>query len=716
MRRHQVAGFLGIFALAFATDCRAITNSPIAEKIFRAGAYAIDVSPKKLPVIVNGGFLQSSADKVNDPLFARCLVLDDGMIRLAIVVVDSCMMPRDLIDEAKGTASKSTGIPIDRMLISATHTHSAPSAMGALGTPPDPDYVELLPFRIAEGIERAVKNLAPAKIGWAVVDDYEHTHCRRWIRRPDKMIADPFGTVSVRANMHPGYQNADTIGPSGPVDPGLSVLSIRSLEGRPIALLANYSMHYFGAAPVSADYYGRFSAKIATLVGAGESDTPFVGMMSQGTSGDQQWMDYGQPKTDQTLFGYADAVAQRAFEAYQKVQYREWVPLAMAEATLTLGRRVPDQKRLESAQRIVAKMPAPIARNQVEVYAKEAIDLHDDPVRELKLQAIRIGDLGIVAIPNEVYAITGLKIKGRSPLQTTFTVELANGSEGYVPPPEQHKLGGYTTWPARTAALEVDAEPKIVETVLGLLENVSNARRRDWTESLNPYARAILAAKPVAYWRMGEIVGPQARDASAHEHHGLFESGIALYLDGAPAPGLRGEGSLNRSPHFAGGRMRADLAGLGAKYSVALWFWNGLPNNTREVTGYLVSRGQAGAAGDYLGIGGTRDSPGRLVFSHGDRIAPILTGRGEIQPKTWHFAVLVRDDRKVAVYVDGAAEPELAGEADAAGVAGDVTIFLGGRSDNVANFEGKIDETAVFDRSLSATAIRELFEASKSPR
>ena len=78
------------------------------------------------------------------------------------------------------------------------------------------NYVALLPGRIAESIERANQNLEPARIGWSVIDDPEHTFCRRWIRRPDKMLEDPFGQRTVRANMHPGYQNPDVIGPAGP--------------------------------------------------------------------------------------------------------------------------------------------------------------------------------------------------------------------------------------------------------------------------------------------------------------------------------------------------------------------------------------------------------------------------------------------------------------------------------------------------------------------
>src|SRR4029077_648682 len=116
---------------------------------------------------------------------------------------------------------------------------------------------------------------------------------------------------------------------------------------------------------------------------------------------------------------------------------------------------------------------------QAQVYAKEAIYLAEEPRRELKLQAIRIGGLGIAAIPNEVFAITGLKIKLRSPFDTTMNIELANGSEGYIPPPEQHRLGGYTTWPARTAWLEVQAEPKIIATVLQLLQKVAGKPGRE---------------------------------------------------------------------------------------------------------------------------------------------------------------------------------------------------------------------------------------------
>src|SRR4051812_50021938 len=87
----------------------------------RAGASAIDITPTQFPIIVNGMFEERIATKALDPIFAKCIVLDDGQTKIALVVVDSCMLPRALLADAKNMAAKSTGIPTDRMMISATH-------------------------------------------------------------------------------------------------------------------------------------------------------------------------------------------------------------------------------------------------------------------------------------------------------------------------------------------------------------------------------------------------------------------------------------------------------------------------------------------------------------------------------------------------------------------------------------------------------------------
>src|SRR4051794_20532222 len=99
--------------------CFFLSPEPAAAEL-KAGAAAIDVTPLDFPVLVNGGMLSGSAKKATSKLHARAIVVDDGHERLAIMVVDSCMMSRAFLDEAKRSASQRTKIRPDRMLISAT--------------------------------------------------------------------------------------------------------------------------------------------------------------------------------------------------------------------------------------------------------------------------------------------------------------------------------------------------------------------------------------------------------------------------------------------------------------------------------------------------------------------------------------------------------------------------------------------------------------------
>ena len=688
---------------------------PASAAGLHAGAATVDITPEKFPVRVNGGFIEKTATKALDRLHARALVLEDGGSRVALCVVDTCMMTRELIDNAKERASKATGIPVERMLVSATHTHSAPSAMACLGTRLDPDYAAFLPGKIAGAIEGAAKNLVPARAGWAVAPAWEFTNCRRWIRRPDRMITDPFGVVSARANMHPGYVNPDAIGPAGPIDPDLSLLSIQTRDGRPLALIANFSMHYFGAGALSADYFGKFASGIGARIGAGDS---FVGMMSQGTSGDSHWMDYSQPKKDITSDQYAGGLMDITAAAYAKIEHHDSAPIAMAEAKLTLRRRVADAARLEWARKIAEPLGDRASASQVEVYAREQLFIAAEPERELKLQALRIGGLGITAIPNEVYAITGLKLKAQSPLRPTFNIELANGGDGYIPPPEQHVLGGYTTWAARTAGLVPEAEPRIVETVLTLLEKVSAEKRRAIADEHGPYAKAVLAAKPLAYWRMNEIAPPTAFDASGNGHHASYdwEHGVAFYLPGAGngmgassqanlgVTTFSGPNQLNRAPHFAGGAIKAGLKELGADFTTTFWLWNGLDPKVRATTGYAFLRG-----GERLGITGSHGEPGRLFFAAGD--AAPLVGKSALLFKDWHHIALVREERRIAIFLDG--KLELSGEAPASTQG--APVHFGGNPADGSTLEGRIDEAAVFNRALSADEISAQYQTSGPP-
>jgi hypothetical protein len=678
----------------------------------RVGAAAVDITPEKLPVIVNGSLLAVTTDEIVSRLHARAIVLDDGRERLGIVVVDSCMTPRPFLDEAKKVAVGLTKIRADRMLISATHCHSAPSIMDNM-VAADPNYVPYLRSKLAEALAKAEANLEPARVGWATVNAAKFTATRRWILRPDRIRDDVFGDPTVRATMHAAADWDNVTGPSGPEDPDLALISFQAHDGRPIAVLGNFSMHYFtGHDGLSSDYYGLFSEGLKARLakdGSGQHP-PFVGVMSHGCSGDIWRKDYALPDAERympTMEDYTSALLDLAMKAYGTLEHRPASELAMLEKRLTLKYRVPDVHRLKWARDTLEAMGERDPENVQEAYAREQIVLHDKKSTEVVVQAIRIGDIGIATTPTETYALTGLKLKLQSPLPKTMVFDLANGADGYIPPPEQHFLGGYNTWPMRGAGLEVQAEPIITEVALELLERVAGRSRRSFQQSRGPAAAAILDSKPAAYWRFDDFEGSRAIDSSGRGHDGFYEPGVAFFLEGPRSEIFCSGGEQNRAVHFAGGRLRGRPSGLGERYSVSLWFWNGMPLNAREISGWMFSRGRDhGSQGDHLGVGGTRHV-GKLVFQANGQ---LVAGSTECQRWQWNHAVFVRDGEAVRVYLNGKLEIEMKAALDIPSSIDEV--FVGGRSDRQSNWEGRLDECAVFVRALSGEECEKLAHGS----
>ncbi len=514
----------------------------------RVGAAKIDISPTQFPVLVNGGMTSRTAEQITTRVHARAIVMDDGSERIGLVIVDSCMVPKQLCDEAKQLAATRTEIRPERMLISATHTHTAPSSMGALGTDADPTYVPFLRQKLAEAFVAAEARLQPAVVGWGSALAPEFTALRRWILRPDRMREDPFGNLTVRANMHAAGNPDDAIGPTGPEDPELSLIAFQTPDGEPIAVLANFSMHYFsGEVPISADYFGLFCTGFEQYL-TGKQDSEVVVAMSHGCSGDIWRRDYMQRQAvaEGSIGEYSVGLTEVAKQAYESVRYQETDALDMQEMRLPMRYRVPDAQRLEWARGVLEQLGNRAPATQPEVYAREQVLLDSLQSTQIVLQAIRIGDIAIATTPNETYALTGLKLKMQSPFEHTMVIELANGGDGYIPPPEQHILGGYNTWAARSAGLEVTAEPKIVAADLQLLERVCGKPRREFKQTTGPQAAAILALQPDAYWRMDEFSPALARDQSGSNHHGVYEPGVVFFLDGPSAEQFTTAADANR--------------------------------------------------------------------------------------------------------------------------------------------------------------------------
>ncbi|MFM7923722.1 MAG: hypothetical protein ACKPJJ_26175, partial [Planctomycetaceae bacterium] len=95
-------------------------------------------------------------------------------------------------------------------------------------------------------------------------------------------------------NMHAAANPDDVTGEAGPEDPELALICLQTLDGKPLAVLANFSMHYFGDSDISADYFGLFADGLKQQLAP---DSEFLGIMSHGCSGDIWRRDYRRPET-----------------------------------------------------------------------------------------------------------------------------------------------------------------------------------------------------------------------------------------------------------------------------------------------------------------------------------------------------------------------------------------------------------------------------------
>ena len=444
----------------------------------RAGAAAVDITPRQFPLNMPGGFSANMAESAHDPLHARALVLGDGTTTLAMVVVDNLGVARETADEAKALASKRCGIPVEKMLVASTHTHSAPSSNSKEGPEPAVAYRKVLVEGVAESIVRAQAGLHPAAVGAAAHPLPEEVFNRRWFVKPGVMQPNPFGRMD-QVKTNPGTSPTVLDRPAGPTDPDVTILSVQDAKSRrPLALVANYSLHYVGGTPramVSADYFGEFARLMPCRVGASEE---FVAMMSNGTSGDINNIPFLVNRPPREPFEQIRIVAQKAADAAWHARakipaHRTDARLGMIQRDVTLRLRRPTAEQIAAAKAVLAvKDEAGRAKlpRLADSYARSALAAAEyGETLTVRLQALRIGDLGVCAIPFETFVEIGLDLKKRSPFPRTMVIGLANGYNGYLPTPEQHRLGGYETW-LGTNNVEIPAAPKIVQSLLSLLQ------------------------------------------------------------------------------------------------------------------------------------------------------------------------------------------------------------------------------------------------------
>ena len=444
----------------------------------RAGAAAVNITPL-LGSSMAGGMTDRRATDVHDDLLVRALVLENGDTRLGLAIVDSCAVPRSVIDAAKAILLERSGIPAANVLIAATHTHTAPPAAHLFQSQPDSQYTEWLTRRIADAVLMASARLQPARIAWGVGREERLVFNRRYYMKPGTIPPNPFGEVD-QVQMNPPAGSPDIVRAAGPTDPAVGVLAVESLDGNPIAVVGNYALHYVGgtaAGQISADYFGVWSGAMNRLAGRspGAGFPPFVASLTNACSGNINGINFlhksAPMRPYEQMQRYAEILAAEAYRTLRTLEFQDSVELSASIEEVELGVRRPNADQLAAARRVLAAAPPPPPlgyTDRAQLYAREAVLLDRDypPSVRTPVQALRIGGLGIATFPGEAFVELGLEVKARSPFKTTFLIELANDYRGYIPTVAGHELGGYETWRAKSSYLEKEAAPKLVAAAL----------------------------------------------------------------------------------------------------------------------------------------------------------------------------------------------------------------------------------------------------------
>ena len=455
----------------------AIALPTAARAELQAGTAVVDITPQQWPLAPRGSFTPRPMDSAHDPLNVRCLVLDDGKTSIVLAVVDSCMVHRDVLDPAKRQASEATGIPAEHMLISATHTHSAPFANAQHGTPQELAYQKRLLEGIVEAIVQASQESATGEsrlvelrssrrgLQPPLVSQTGHgsdqSLRRRHGHRQDESAAkqqDPhqsgrpdrsgvLGAVRRRCHRTAARGFRQLLAPlrrqHRRPDVGGLFRRIRATHARPRRQVRRKALSpCCPTAPAAIS-----TTSISAIPGRGGNLSSRSGSWPA-----KRRMRPPEPS------GKIDSPSGN-------------LTLAMRQREITLKHRVPTAEQIERAKGIVEvdaegekKLP-----RLAKAYAQRTLKLAaEPPTTKVLIQTVRIGDLAICTLPFEVLVEIGLELKDKSPAADTFVVELANGGYGYLPTPEQHQFGGYETW-LTTNKVQKDASVILVDNLLEML-------------------------------------------------------------------------------------------------------------------------------------------------------------------------------------------------------------------------------------------------------
>ncbi len=209
-------------------------------------------------------------------------------------------------------------------------------------------------------------------------------------------------------------------------------------------------------------------------------------MMSNGTSGDINNIPFLVNRPPREPFEQIRIVAQKAADAAWFAwsgigAHRADARLGMLQREVTLRLRRPTAEQIARAKAVLAvKDEAELAKlpRLADSYARRVLSLAEaDEALNVPLQALRVGDLAVCALPFEAFAEIGLDLKRRSPFPRTMVLGVTNGTNGYLPTPAQHQLGGYETW-LGTNRVQEDASVILTDHLLQMLAELAKEAQK----------------------------------------------------------------------------------------------------------------------------------------------------------------------------------------------------------------------------------------------
>ncbi len=454
----------------------------------------------------------------HDPCKVRAAVFDDGVRRVALVGIDSEMIPRDLVKAARKEIQERCGLLPHAVLVGASHSHSS----GPVGDVQPGQYdhasafVRHLAYDLSPMADAGYLRRVQAQIVAAVCeasDSLVEARCGVGTGIENKVAFNRrFRMKNGQTFTHPGQGNPDIVDYAGPTDPQVGVIGSWGKDGRLMGCIVNYTCHATtnpgGGNEISANWIHYLEK---TICGAMRAEVPVVFL--QGACGDVTQVDnlspYAYPSGEQWAQMVGGRVGAEAVKVLLTVEPGRLTPLDAQSKTLSIKRRVPSPEHVQRAYELV-KQDRKTVGDTKWVFAKETVLLNallqKNPEAEVEVQAIQVGPAVFVSNPAELFCQFGLDLKAKSPFPHTYVVSYANGYVGYVPTEEAFGLGGggYETRLTSDSNLEVTAGGRMVEAGLELVARMKPGKVPTTTPAppFSPDREGGISSHP---WSYGDV-------------------------------------------------------------------------------------------------------------------------------------------------------------------------------------------------------------------